>query len=148
MDNDELKKHREDVLRRHREQCKKCKEVPPHKWKLCEVGRILSCIGNKVTFKYPEGDRTGILVDRMVIESANEDGAVPYWDVVDLMEFEKEKEKWLRIGYYRKPKKSLVFGGQTSITETISIWKKILVITAREKKWFRDILVDVMKELK
>ena len=132
------------MLRRHREQCKKCKEIPPP----CEVEQILSKIGKKVTFQYPEGDRTGILVDRMVIESANEDGAVPYWDVVDLMEFAEEKEPWLRIGYYRKPHERLVFAGQTTITEPISIWKKILVNTANEKKWFRDILVDVMKELK
>ena len=146
MDNDELKKHREDVLRRHREQCKKCKEIPPQ----CEVVRILSRIGKEVTFTYPgnEGIKRGILKDRMVIESVNEVGAVPYWDVVDLMEFKDEKEDWLRIGYYRKPHERLVFGGQTSITETISIWKKILVNTAREKEWFRNILEEVMEELK
>jgi hypothetical protein len=30
----------------------------------------------------------------------------------------------------------------------MSIWKRILVNAAREKKWFRDLLEDVMEELK
>jgi hypothetical protein len=68
--------------------------------------------------------------------------------VVDLIEFGEEKEPmWLRIGYYRKPGKRLNWGSQTTITEPISIWKKIFVSAAKEKKWFRDLLEDVMKEL-
>ena len=39
-------------------------------------------------------------------------------------------------------------GSQTTITEPISIWKRILVTTARDKKWFRDLLEDVLVELK
>jgi hypothetical protein len=54
-----------------------------------------------------------------------------------------EKEpKWIRIGYYRKPKDTLNWGSQTTITEPVSIWKRILVNAAREKKWFRDLLED------
>jgi hypothetical protein len=116
-----------------------------------EVSKIKSCIGKKVSFKYPgnEGDKYGILKDRVVIESSNEIGTVPYWDVVDLIEFKGEKEPlWMRIGYYRKPNDKLNWGSQTTITEPISIWKKILVNTAREKKWFRDLLTDVMTEIK
>jgi hypothetical protein len=76
-------------------------------------------------------------------------GEVPYWDVVDLIEFEGEPElEFIRITYYRKkPGQSLNFGGQTSITEPISVWRKMLVSAAREKKWFRVLLQDVMSEL-
>ncbi len=113
--------------------------------------KILSCVGKKVSFKYPgsEGVKHGILRDRSVVESANPPGKVPYWDVVDLIEFEKEKEsKWLRIGYYRMPGEKLNWGSQTTITEPISIWKRLLVKAAREKSWFRDLLEDVMREMK
>ena len=112
--------------------------------------QILSRIGEKVSFKYPgtEGDKHGKLKGRMVVESTNAPGEVPYWDVVDLIEFEGEKEsKWIRIGYYRKPKERLNWGSQTTITEPVSVWKRILVNAAREKSWFRDLLQDVMREL-
>jgi hypothetical protein len=73
---------------------------------------------------------------------------VPYWDVVDLIEFPGEKEpEWIRIGYYRKPKDRLVWGSQTTITEPISVWKRLLVEAAKEKKWFRDMLEDVFRQL-
>ncbi len=116
-----------------------------------DLGKIRSCIGKKVSFKYPgkEGDKHGILKDRVVVQSTNGPGAVPYWDVVDLIEFKGQKEPaWIRIGYYRKPKNTLNWGSQTTITEPVSIWKRILVNAAREKKWFRDLLKDVMNELK
>ncbi len=114
------------------------------------IKKILSKIGEKVSFKYPndEGKKQGILKDRSVTESLNEVGSVPYWDVVDLIEFEGAKEtQWIRIGYYRKPAEQLNWGSQTTITEPISIWKKILVNAAKEKKWFRDLLYDVIKEI-
>ena len=116
-----------------------------------QIDKILSRIGNKVSFKYPgiEGDKQGVLKDRAVVESTNEIGTVPYWDVVDLIEFKGEKEpEWIRIGYYRKPKQTLNWGSQTTIAEPVSIWRKIFVNTAREKPWFRDLLEDVMNELK
>ena len=115
-----------------------------------EIEKILSCIGRKVSFKYPgnEGDKHGVLKDRAVIESMNDIGAVPYWDVVDLIEFKGEKEpEWIRIGYYRKPKQSLNWGSQTTTTEPVLIWKRIFVKAAQEKKWFRDLLKEVMNEL-
>ena len=115
------------------------------------LDEIRSKVGNKVSFKYPggEGDKRGVLIDRSVVASTNEPGTVPYWDVVDLIEFKGEKEpEWIRIGYYRKPKNKLNWGSQTTITEPISIWKKILLNAAREKKWFRALLEDVMAELK
>src|ERR1039458_10445570 len=87
--------------------------------------RILSRIGTEVTFKYPgtEGDKKGILKDRAVVNSNNEVGRVPYWDVVDLIEFKEDKEReCIRIGYYRKPKERLIWGSQTTITEPIKVW--------------------------
>lgn len=115
-----------------------------------EICQILSRIGKKVSFKYPgnEGEKRGVLRDRAVVKSNSEGSKVPYWDVIDLIEFIDEKEpEWIRIGYYRKPGERLNWGSQTTITEPISVWKKLLVNTAREKKWFRDLLEDVMKEL-
>ena len=112
--------------------------------------QILSRIGARVSFKYPgsEGDKHGILRDRTVVDSTNAPGTVPYWDVVDLIEFEGEKEsEWIRIGYYRRPSKKLNWGSQTTITEPVSIWKRILVTAARDKKWFRELLEGVMEEL-
>ncbi len=114
------------------------------------VEKIRSRIGEEVFFTFPtsEGNQNGILKDRAIIESDNGPQEVPYWDVVDLIEFKDETEQWLRIGYYRKPGNKLIWGSQTTITEPISVWKKIFVNAAKEKKWFRDLLEDVMKELK
>jgi hypothetical protein len=42
----------------------------------------------------------------------------------------------------------LIWASQTTITEPVSIWKRILVKATQEKKWFRDLLEEVMKELK
>jgi hypothetical protein len=115
-----------------------------------EIDKILSKIGKKVEFTYPgdEGTKQGILRDRSVFES-NYVGEVPYWDVIDLIEFDGEAElEFIRITYYRKkPGGHLNFAGQFSITEPVSIWKNLLVSAAREKKWFRALLEDVMREL-
>lgn len=73
---------------------------------------------------------------------------VPYWDVVDLIEFQNEKNpKWIRIGYYRAPKGRLQWGSQTTITEPVETWKRVLVDAAKQKRWFRDLLVGVVREL-
>jgi len=65
-----------------------------------------------------------------------------------LIQFPNEPEpEWLRIGYYRKPGDRLVFGSQTTITEPIVVWKKLLVHAAREKAWFKKLLDEDMAEL-
>lgn len=124
--------------------CQRCGnswDVPVPEW-------IRSRIGQGVNFK-PPAQKQGRLADRAVIESDNTPGRVPYWDVVDLIEFiDEDTARWIRISYYLTDgKKMLTWGGQTSITEPISVWKKILVNAAREKEWFRDFLRDVMKEV-
>jgi hypothetical protein len=115
-----------------------------------EVDKILSKIGKKVEFTYPgdEGKKLGVLRDRAVF-GCNYVGEVPYWDVVDLIEFEGEAElEFIRITYYRKkPGQPLNFAGQTSITEPVSVWRKMLVSAAQEKNWFRALLQDVMRDL-
>jgi hypothetical protein len=114
------------------------------------VRKILEKIGQPVHFQYPanEGHKRGTLKDRAVVSSPGSTG-VPYWDVVDLIEFDEESERWIRIGYYRKPLRGkLNWGSQTTITEPVTIWKRLLVQAAREKPWFMNLLNDVMKELK
>jgi hypothetical protein len=77
-----------------------------------EIDKILSCIGKKVHYKYRGAERSqhGILKDRAVVKSQY-GGPVPYWDVVDLIEFEGEEEpECIRIGYYRKPGQNLNWG--------------------------------------
>ena len=102
--------------------------------------KILRQIGKRVTFVYPEGPKKGYLKDRTFIHSPGST-TVPYWDVVDLIEFPSEIEaKWIRIGYYRKPKDRLVFASQTTITEPIETWKELLSQAAKEKAWFRELV--------
>ena len=115
-----------------------------------DIDKILKAIGRPVKFHFPppEGSREGILKDRSVIPSDPSTSGVLYWDVVDLIIFREEEEKeWIRIGYYRKPKDKLVFAGQTTITEPIRNWKRILTQAAKEKLWFRKLLLEVVMEL-
>jgi hypothetical protein len=57
------------------------------------IEKIRGRIGKKVRFSYPEGVKIGRLVDRAVIESGEGASGVPYWDIVDLIEFPGEPEK-------------------------------------------------------
>lgn len=113
------------------------------------LARILSRVGSPVTFKYPrnEGTARGVLKERAVIPSDSSPSGVPYWDVVDLIEFPDHPEpRWMRIGYYRKPKDRLVWGSQTTITEPLTVWRRLLVTAARQMPWFRDMLHEVLNE--
>jgi hypothetical protein len=115
------------------------------------VRKIMRSVGKPVAFRYPAGEehKYGILSERAVVRSNPRARGVPYWDVVDLIEFKKEKNpKWIRIGYYRAPKGRLQWGSQTTITEPIHTWKRVLIQAAKQKPWFRDLLVSVVAELK
>ena len=111
------------------------------------VHQILSKINKPVSFHYPEneGVKKGVLKNRAVMASPNIVG-VPYWSVVDLIEFDKEPEQSMRFGYYRKPDKHLVWGSQTTLTAPISLWRQLLVQAANEMDWFRNLLQEVMDE--
>lgn len=115
------------------------------------IRKILGCIGRRVAFKYPanEKHKSGFLVDRAVVRSNPGTSGVPYWDVVDLIRFHNEKNpEWIRIGYYRVPKGRLQWGSQTTITEPVKTWKRVLIEAAKQKPWFRDLLISVVAELK
>jgi hypothetical protein len=115
-----------------------------------EEKRILNRIGSDVHFAYPspEPHFQGKLKDRCVMWAPSWTG-VPYWDVVDLIEYTKPKKFLaLRFGYYRKSKRKLIWGSQTTLTEPIKTFKELFVKTAREKKWFKDFLEDVLDEVK
>lgn len=114
------------------------------------VEKILSRVGSRVTFNYPgdEGTVRGVLKQRAVIASNSSASGVPYWDVVDLIEFAgKAQSRWMRIGYYRMPKDRLVWGSQTTITEPLTVWKRLLVTAASQMPWFRTMLREVLAEV-
>jgi hypothetical protein len=111
--------------------------------------KILQARGKPVSFKYPgnEGERNGILEDRIVVRKNPGAPGVPYWRVVDLIEFHQDQQRWIRFGYFRKPKERLNWASQTTATFSIEEWRGLFVKAAREKAWFRNLLNDVMGEL-
>ena len=114
------------------------------------IAKINRAVGKPVAFKYPgdEGQKKGVLKDRAIIRSNPGTVGVPYWDVVDLIEFAGDAEPdWIRIGYYRKPSEHLVWGSQTTITEPVSVWARILLEAARQKPWFKTLLLQVVAQL-
>lgn len=114
------------------------------------VAKILSRIGEPVTFLYPgqEDPARGRLIDRYVLPAQGTRSGVLFWDVVDLIEFPNEAEpQWIRFGYYRMPNDRLVWGSQTTITEPIAIWRSLLSNAARTKPWFRELLESVLHEI-
>ena len=115
------------------------------------IRRILGRIGKRVNFKFPanEKSRSGKLVDRAVVRSIPGTRGVQYWDVVDLITFQnKTNPEWIRIGYYRAHNGRLQWGSQTTITEPIMTWKRVLIKAAKQKPWFRDLLISVVAELR
>lgn len=111
-----------------------------------EERHILSRIGSRVRFKYPEGHFQGILKDRCVMPAPSWTG-VPYWDVIDLIEFmEPKRFEALRFGYYRKSRGKLRWASQTTLTEPIKTLKALFIKAVKEKEWFRKFLQEVLKE--
>jgi hypothetical protein len=109
---------------------------------------MLSRVGEPVTYHYPEGDRHGVLEDRFVLSVGRNPAGVSYWLIVDKIKFLAFPKHWIRIGYYRQSKDRLVFAGQTTSTFRVSEWKRLFVRAAKEKKWFRELIQDVVDELK
>jgi hypothetical protein len=112
--------------------------------------KITGAVGKPVSFRFPggEGTKKGILKDRAIVPSNPGTDGIPYWDVIDLIEFPEEAEPyWIRIGYYRMSKGRLNWGSQTTITEPVDVWKRVLIDAAKQKAWFRTLLRDVMREL-
>lgn len=104
--------------------------------------QIVGKIGKPVKFRYPddEGDRRGVLKERVVIKGSVGFKGIPYWDVVDLIEFQGAKKPlWMRVGYYRYTKGRLVWGSQTTLTEPLDIWQKLFA-EARSRPWFVKLL--------
>ena len=115
------------------------------------VRKILRAIDKPVSYKYPgnEGYRNGVLRDRVVDRANPGASGVPYWYVIDLIEFpEEDEQEWIRFGYYRKPSENLVWGSQTTNTGPVRTWKRLLVKAAKEKPWFKKLLDEVMNELR
>lgn len=112
--------------------------------------KILQVIGKRVSFKYPgkEPHRNGILRDRVVDRANPGARGVPYWSVVDFIEFPEKQREWIRFGYYRKPNERLNWASQTTSTFPIKTWKRLFVKAAKEKPWFRRLLNEVMNELR
>ena len=105
-------------------------------------------IGKRVLFTYPNGEepKTGILRDRCWMRSGYPD-EVPYWDVIDLIQFDDEESPWLRVGYYRMAKDTPRWASQTTLTDRIETWEELMVKAAREKPWFRNLLEKVMERV-
>jgi len=105
-------------------------------------------IGEPVNFKYPppEPQWRGKLKDRCVMPAPSWTG-VPYWDVVDLIEFEGQGKKFeaIRFGYYRKSKGQLRWASQTTLTEPIETYKELFKKAVKEMPWFKKFLEDVLK---
>lgn len=102
-----------------------------------------------VNFTYPtgEGDLFGKLIDRVVVFDS-EYGSIVYWNMVDLIKFEGEDEKWLGITYYRynKEKRRWVYAGQTSKSEPISSFDELFVKAIKKKEWMRQLFIGIYEK--
>ena len=115
------------------------------------IAQILGAVGRPVSFRYPAGEKHkfGVLKDRVVVRSNPRTHGVPYWHVVDRIEFPQEKTPmWMRIGYYRKPKGHLRWASQTTAMGPIDMWKRMLTEAAKQMPWFRGLLMSVVADLK
>jgi hypothetical protein len=114
------------------------------------IKKILSRIGTDVLFNFPgsEGILRGVIKERVVLPSKYEKTSIPYWDVVDLIDFSETREQpWMRFGYYRKANGKLQWGSQTTLTEPFTVWKQLFLEVARQKTWFKHLLEEVVREI-
>ena len=95
------------------------------------VRKLLSRIGTRVTYKYPnaEGHLRGVLTGREIFKGGfGPDGRVQYWNVVDRITFdERPEDPMVRTSYYRQLENGrLNFAGQTSSTHYRWEWAAML----------------------
>jgi hypothetical protein len=100
--------------------------------------KLMKPVGKAVAFKYPGSNLHGELRERVIVPSEPFDGA-DYWDVIDLIEFPQQKNRyWMRIGYYRQVGDKIRWASQTAITEPIHIMKRVLKEANKKMKdWGR-----------
>jgi hypothetical protein len=108
------------------------------------IDKIERRIGQSVSFPKKQGDKDGFLKDRVVVPSWVETDA-RYFSVVDLIQWQDEREDALRFGYYEFDDQ--LHWVNRPLTDAVSRWKKFLVKAAKEKPWFRNLLQEVMAEL-
>ena len=109
------------------------------------TAKLMTAVGRPVKFTYPaaEGTRQGTLKDRAVAVGSNTRG-VPYYNVIDLIEFADEPEPWVRITYYRHLRSGkLSFAGQYSICEPVSSWERLMAVGGATP-WFRPLIARAL----
>lgn len=115
------------------------------------ISKILRPVGRHVSFKYPgqEGVMSGTLAARVVVRSGSSSPGVRYWNVVDRIDFPKESHReWMRVGYYRQVRDEIRWASQTTITEPLVRWRALLAEAARRQAWFRELLRQVLQDLR
>ena len=109
---------------------------------------LLSKISEPIHFKYPEPpDKKGILLDRFIVKDREtNDKDVIYWNLIDLIKFEDEKENLIIVTYYRyrkRQKRKWVFAGQTAFSDPISSFEELFVKAIKEKEWIKPLFREV-----
>ena len=123
---------------------------------LDEVGQkqyLMSKIKQPVTNKYPEGGKSenGILIDRYAMklsENPNPESIpIVYWMLMDLIEFQDQKEHQIRMTYYRYnlsiPR--WIYAGQTSFSFPRSEIIKYFTNAIKENKNFREVFQTIFE---
>lgn len=123
---------------------------------MSEEDWILRNVGKECCkFTYPEKEdgktivMKGTLKERVALCTKSITGITDFWDVIDLIEFEFRGKRTtaIRFGYYRRGSDGkLRWGSQTTLTEDIYILKALFKKAAKEKTWFKQLLVDALME--
>lgn len=117
------------------------------KWVLRNIGR--ECCKFTYPEKSPGGGKItmrGVLKDRVALPTKSITGITDFWDVIDLIEFEwkGQTKTAVRFGYYRRGADGkLRWGSQTTLTEGTDILRDLFRKAAKEKPWFRQLIVGL-----
>jgi len=69
---------------------------------------------------------------------------VPYYNVIDLIEFADEPEPWVRSTYYRHLRNGRInFAWQYSICEPVSSWERLMAVGCATP-WFRPLIARAL----